>query len=125
MEELDYHEVMAEYTLLRLEVVCLKSQLDLARNEIYMLRSNFIIDVPREKKKTSQEAKSKLAFYHDNKDSIQKELGLAHPLAWQSIKKMTDDLYNAALKEKTSIVDTADYESVAGAPQQDSGSNGR
>ena len=82
-----------------------------------MLRSNFIIDVAREKKKMSQEAKAKLAFYHDNKDNIQKELGLAHPLAWQSIKKMTDELYDAALKEKASIVDTANDEQVAGAPQ--------
>jgi hypothetical protein len=93
-----YHEVMAEYALLRLEVICLKKQLDLAKNEIMMLRSNFTLDISKEKKRVSQQAKAKLEFYHENKDSIQKELGLAHQPAWQSIKKITDDLFDKQRK---------------------------
>lgn len=106
--DLDYHEVMAEYTLLRLEVVCLKSALDLARSEIAMLKSTAVtttLDIPPQNKKKKKElslmTKEKLEYYHKTKDAVAKELGLAHPPAWQSIKKMTDEMFLQAKERPT------------------------
>lgn len=97
--DLDFNELLAEYTLLRLDVVCLKTALDLAKSEIKMLRSSVTLDVTsatkKKHKQMSQNAKDKLRFYHSTKDTVQQELGLTHPAAWQSIKKMTDVLYES------------------------------